>query len=208
MTRLEAISNPTKLRLVRHLERAGDGSLHELADAAGVHLNTVRQHVAELEEDGALVRVDGHRAGRGRPALRYRLAPDWTVPTTDFRGLAEVLAAALARHGATSDEIRAVGLEWGRYLLGRPGEHDIERELPMALEQLGFSARVDGDMLELAGCPCTLVLPDRPQIICELAIAATDGLLAGAGSPLRVAERIHDPERRSCSARLRAEVKA
>src|SRR3954452_7744678 len=157
MTRLDAVGNPTKLRLVRHLERVGDASLQELADAAEIHLNTVRQHVAELEGDGVLERASGLRLGRGRPRLRYRLASDWTVPTSDFRGLAEVLAAALARQGASADDVRAVGVEWGRYLLGRPGDHDMESELPLALEQLGFSARVAGDTLELSGCPCSLV---------------------------------------------------
>jgi predicted ArsR family transcriptional regulator len=204
MNRLEALSDPVRLRLVRHLERTGEASLQELADAAGVHLNTVRPHVAELEEDGALVRVAETPVGRGRPPLRYRLAPGWTLPSSDFRGLAEVLAASLAREGADSAQLRAVGEEWGRYLLGRPGSRDIERELPLALERLGFDACVERGMLKLAGCPCPLVLPDGPELICELAIAVADGVLAGAGSPLRVTRRHHDPERRVCTVQLHA----
>jgi predicted ArsR family transcriptional regulator len=202
MNRLEAVSDPVRLRIVRHLEKVGEAPLQELADAAGVHLNTVRAHIAELEADGALVRASMPPAGRGRPQIRYRLAPGWTLPSSDFRGLAEVLAAALARGGADAGQVRAVGEEWGRYLLGRPGHHDVERELPLALERLGFDARIEGGTLRLAGCPCPVVLPDRPELICELAIAVVDGVLAGAGSPLRAGRRAHDPKHRSCSARL------
>jgi predicted ArsR family transcriptional regulator len=202
MNRLELLSDPARLRIVRHLERHGDASMQELADAADVHLNTVRPHVADLEAEGALLRSTAAPSGRGRPPVRYRLAPGWTLPSTDFRGLAEVLAATLARGGATEEDVRAVGVEWGRYLLGRPGEHDLARDLPLALEQLGFSARVAGQTLELWGCPCPLVLPHRPELICELAIAVADGVLAGAGSRLRAGRRAHDPQRRACSAHL------
>jgi predicted ArsR family transcriptional regulator len=199
MARIDPLGNPTKLRLVRHLERSGDASLHDLAEAADVHLNTVRQHVAELESDGVIERVAGTPAGRGRPALRYRMVPGWTVPAHDYRGLAQVLAATLAHDGATKDELRAAGIEWGRHFRG---------ELPLALEQLGFEACVHGDTLELTDCPCPCMLSDRPDLICELAMAVTDGVLAGSGSPLRVAESFHDPDRRSCSAHLHTEVPA
>jgi predicted ArsR family transcriptional regulator len=199
---LEAISNPIRLRVVRHLEDGVEASLDELATAAGVHANTARAHVAALEADGAIERVSAEPAGRGRPPIRYRLAADWTLPSSDFRGLAEVLAAALARAGAGADDIRAVGLEWGRYLLGRPGDHDVERELPLALERVGFTARVEGRTLYLSGCPCPLILPDRPELICELATAVADGVLAGAGSSLRAGRRQHDPARRACCATL------
>jgi predicted ArsR family transcriptional regulator len=202
MNRLEALSDPTRLRIVQHLERHEDASPVELADAAGVHLNTVRPHLGELEAAGALVRTTAPPVGRGRPALRYRLAPDWTLPSSDFRGLAEVLAATLARGGAGTDDLHAVGVEWGRYLLGRPGDHDIARDVPLALEQLGFSAHVEGSTIELSGCPCPLVLPDRPQMICELAIAVAEGVLAGSGSGLRIGRSDHDPARRSCSIQL------
>src|SRR5437763_4930050 len=136
MTRLDAISDPVRLRLVRHLEVAHEASLQELADAAAVHLNTGRPHVVELEGAGVVDRVDVTPAGRGRPPQRYRLRADWALPTTDYRGLAELLAAAVARAGADRDEMRAIGLEWGRWLLGRPGEHSVQRDLPLALESL------------------------------------------------------------------------
>jgi predicted ArsR family transcriptional regulator len=201
-SRLEALADPVRLRIIRFLETHGATSLHDLADGAGVHLNTVRSHISALEAEGVVVRESGSSGLRGRPPLCYRLTDDWVLPTSDFRGLAELLAAALVRSGAGKRELRAMGREWGRFLLGRPGDHNVEDELPLALEQLGFDAHLDGDRLELSACPCSQVLPGRPDLICELATAVTDGLLAGAGSQVRVKERHHDPAARHCLVHL------
>lgn len=193
---------------VRHaiLRRAADGAatLPELAQAAGVHLNTARTHVAALEAAGALTTESRPPVGRGRPPLRYRLADDYALPTSDFRGLAELLATAVARTDASPEELHRVGEDWGRYLAGRPGTQELERVLPAALERLGFDARLEGEGRELvlSACPCRLVSPGRPELVCNLAIAVTEGVLAGCGSSLRVRERSHDPERRHCAAVL------
>jgi predicted ArsR family transcriptional regulator len=186
------------------LERAMEGSatLPQLAESAGVHVNTARVHVAALEEAGALQAEAAPPSGRGRPPTRYRLADDFTLPTTDFLGLAELLAAAVSRSGQSPAELRRLGRDWGRYLSGRPGAQALERVLPAALERLGFAARIDGNELILSACPCPLVAPDRPQLVCNLAIAVVEGVLAGSGSDMKVASSAHDPERRRCTAVL------
>ena len=45
---LDAVADPVRLRIVRHLAGEGSATLSELADATGVHLNTARAHVAAL----------------------------------------------------------------------------------------------------------------------------------------------------------------
>lgn len=177
-------------------------TLPELAEAAGVHLNTARAHAIALEEAGILRAEPGEPAGRGRPPFRYRLAGDFTLPTTDFRGLAELLAAAVARSGQSPAELRRLGQDWGRYLAGRPGAQTLERVLPAALERLGFAARIEHDELILSSCPCPLVSPDNPALLCGLAIAVAEGVLAGAGSDMRVADSMHDPVNRRCTVAL------
>lgn len=203
MSALDAIADPARLRMVRHLAEHGPANLATLAGAAGVHVNTARPDLVALVEAGTVQRETSAPVGRGRPSVHYRLADGWSPPTTDFRGLAELLAAVVLRAGQDEEAIRALGAEWGRFLLGRPGAPHVERELPAALERLGFEAEVSGQELRLSACPCPLVLPDRPELICELTIAVAEGLLAGSGSGLRVGRRHHDPARRSCAARLR-----
>jgi predicted ArsR family transcriptional regulator len=202
MSRLDTLADPVRLAIVRHLAERPGASLHDLAEAADVHVNTVRPHVAALEAEGTVERRRESPSGRGRPRAGYRLTGDWSPPTADFRGLAELLAAAVLRGNPSPAELRAVGREWGRYLQGRPGGHDVERDLPFALEQLGFEARVDGRALRLAACPCRLVLPDRPELVCELAAAVAEGVLVGSGSDVKLGGRSHDPERRRCSLEL------
>jgi predicted ArsR family transcriptional regulator len=203
MPRLDAIADPIRLRIVRHLADHPGASLPELAEAAGVHINTARPHAAALERAKVIQREPAAPSGRGRPRLGYRLRPGWSPPTADFRGLAELLAAAVLRIGPDADALRTVGEEWGRFLHGRPGGHDVHTDLPHALAQLGFEASVDGRTVQLRSCPCPLVLPDRPELVCGLATSVVEGVLSGSGSDMTVAGGSHDPERRRCALELR-----
>jgi DNA-binding transcriptional ArsR family regulator len=202
MSYLDAVADPVRLRIARCLAERGPATLPQLADAAGVHPNTARAHLAALREAG-VVSIESEPIPRGRPRARYALAPGWTPAEGGFRGLAEVLCAALLRSGASERELHELGVEWGRYLLGRPGPRGVEQELPRALESLGFQARASGRELHLSGCPCPLVSPEHPELVCGLADAVVEGILAGSGSKLKLARARHDPERRSCRVSLR-----
>jgi predicted ArsR family transcriptional regulator len=187
--------HPVRRRMV---ERAAESpaTLSDLAEAAGVHLNTARAHLSVLEGSGTLVPEQAPPGGRGRPPLHYRLADDFALPGP---GLAEVLAAAVMRSGQSADELRRVGVEWGRL---QGGSGDLEQTLPRALERLGFDAVFEDGELVLSACPCRLVAPGSPELVCNLAIAVAEGVLEGAGSGLRISSRSHDPARRHCSAAL------
>lgn len=180
------------------VERAAESpaTLSDLAEAAGVHLNTARAHLSVLEHAGTLVPEQTPPAGRGRPPLHYRLADDFALPGP---GLAELLAAAVLRSGQSADELRRVGVEWGRL---QGGSGNLEHALPRALERLGFDAVFEDGELVLSACPCRLVSPESPELVCNLAIAVVEGVLEGTGSSLRVSSRSHDPLRRRCSTAL------
>ena len=199
---LDAVADPVRLRIVRHLADGGSATLAELADVAGVHLNTIRAHVAALERADVLRSEQKAAAGPGRPATEYRLVDGWGLSSTDFLELAGLLAAALVRNAPDAEALRATGAEWGRYLVGRPGRRDVATELPRALERLGFHAVVSGETVRISGCPCAVVSPDHPEIVCALATGLVEGILAACGSPLRVAEHDNHPERRHCTVQL------
>src|SRR3954447_10429137 len=112
---LDAVADPVRLRIVRHLAENGYGTLSELAEAAGVHVNTVRAHVAALEEAGVLSSSQMAASGPGRPAAAYRLADGWGLSSTDFVDLAGLLAAALVRDRPDREGLEATGEDWGRY---------------------------------------------------------------------------------------------
>jgi predicted ArsR family transcriptional regulator len=199
---LDAVADPVRLRIVRHLAEHGSGTLGELAEAAGVHLNTVRAHVAALEEAGVLESEQKAASGPGRPASEYRLVDGWGLSSTDFLELAGLLAAALVRNHPDGATLRETGADWGRWLVGRPGRRDVGEELPRALERLGFHATVEGGLVRISGCPCAVVSPDHPEVVCGLATGLVEGVLAASGSGLRVAEHDANPRDRRCTLRL------
>jgi predicted ArsR family transcriptional regulator len=199
---LDAVADPVRLRIVRHLADWGSATLAELADAAGVHLNTIRSHVAALEEADVLASAQKAASGPGRPAVEYSLVDGWGLSSTDFLELAGLLAAALVRNSPDREALRATGADWGRYLVGRPGRRDVAVEVPRALERFGFQAAITGDRVEVSGCPCAVVSPDHPEVICALATGLIEGILAASGSGLQVSEHDNDPDRRRCTLRL------
>src|SRR4051812_43604485 len=199
---LDAVADPVRLRIVRHLADGGSATLTELAEAAGVHLNTIRTHVAALEAADVLQSAQKAAEGPGRPAVAYRLVDGWGLSSTDFLELAGLLAAALVRNAPDPETLRATGADWGRYLVGRPGRRDVATELPRALERLGFHAAMSGELVRITGCPCAIVSPDHPEVVCALATGLVEGVLAASASDLRVAEHDKHPERRRCTLRL------
>jgi predicted ArsR family transcriptional regulator len=199
---LDAVADPVRLRIVRHLAGEGSATLNELADTAGVHLNTIRSHVAALEQAGILESEQKAASGPGRPASEYRLVDGWGLSSTDFLELAGLLAAALVRTHPDRESLRETGADWGRWLVGRPGRRDVAEQVSRALERLGFHATVEGEVVRISGCPCAVVSPDHPEIVCGLATGLVEGVLAASGSALRVAEHDAHPEDRRCTLRL------
>jgi predicted ArsR family transcriptional regulator len=186
------------------LRRLADGraSVPELADAAAVHENTVRAHLAVLEEGGLVSSEPRPVTGPGRPAVQYRLTAEGERLDNDFVGLAELLAAVIGRTGTTREQLQDVGREWGRYLVGRPGRYDIRERVPQVLRRLGYDAQVVGGRVKLSGCPCPIVSADRPELICDLATGVLEGVLSATGAQQTVGERAHDPAARRCSVTL------
>src|SRR5215207_347053 len=162
---LEAVGHPVRLRVLERL-REGPASVPELADAAAVHENTVRAHVAVLEAGGIVAGEARAVAGPGRPTVQYRLTGDGERLEHDFLGLAELLAAVISRTGTTPQKLHEIGREWGRYLVGRPGRYDIDGRIPEVLRRLGWRAEVVDGRVRLSGCPCPVVCVDRPGLLC------------------------------------------
>ena len=206
--RLELLADRTRVRLLRTLAERGTVSVQELADAASVHLNTARARLNAMEEAGIVIRATAPARGRGRPTVRYRLAEGWRLPSTDYLGVAELLAAILLRVAPDEKHIQAIGRDWGRYLTGRPGIHQLDVEIPRAMERLGFDATVEEREVRLSGCPCPLIMPGRPEMLCHLVTAVIDGMHDSAGSELAVVDSRHDPQRRVCAVRLRRSARS
>ena len=203
-TRLEALADPVRLAIVRRLSGSKvSQSLTELSHAAHVHPNTARGHLSALVAARVVEREHVLSEGRGRPSVRYRLVRNWALPGGDLRELAALLAAIVLRDAQSDEERREVARGWGRHLAGAPGRRQYAGVLRRVLERLGVDAALSGQTLRLTACPCPLVAPDHPTLVCNLVTAAADGVLETCGAGVRIGECEHDPAQRSCRAELR-----
>jgi predicted ArsR family transcriptional regulator len=143
---------------------------------------------------------------RGRPRTIFSLRDGWALPDDGFRPLAELLAATLEGTDPDPRALRRLGVRWGRSSLTGRTPDDAQAELLRMLGRLGFDARIDGDRLDLGACPCPLISPNDPALVCKLVDAVVDGILEGSGGRIRARRRHHDPEQRSCSALLQLEA--
>jgi len=63
----------TRDRLLTHLKRTGQATVHDLEGALELSENAVRHHLARLLADGLIEDATPTRGAPGRPARRYRL---------------------------------------------------------------------------------------------------------------------------------------
>src|SRR3954466_9396402 len=92
---VDRAGEPVRARLVRRLSSSGPASLEDLANAAGVHPNTARAHLSDLEREGFVERSTHATHQPGRPRTLFSLHEGWTVPDDGFLAMAELLGAAL-----------------------------------------------------------------------------------------------------------------
>ena len=203
---IDAVADPVRARLVRRLASRGPASLDELANAAGVHPNTARTHLRALEAEGFVQRSTQGASAPGRPRTVFALRDDWTVPDDGFLAMAELLGAALGATKPDARTLRRLGARWGRKAVAGAAPDQARQELTRVLSRLGFDARIEGKRLILSGCPCPLISPESPALVCRLVDAVVDGILDGSGSGLSAVRHTHDPVARTCSAVLQLEA--
>jgi predicted ArsR family transcriptional regulator len=196
----ELVADPVRLALLRVLADREQASLAELADGAAVHPNTVRRHLEGLEDEGAVERVSSADPRRGRPRVYFRLAEGWSS-TEAPTGLAELLASLVQRLDPDPAELEEFGRQWGAFLASRPGRGAGMASAGAALEQLGYEVRTGGE-IELRGCPCPIISPDDPGLVCGLARSVAEGALRSSDDRTRLRSVSHDPRARRCTLRV------
>lgn len=142
----------------------------DLADALGMHVNTVRGHLDELIARGAVSATTAPAQGRGRPSLVFQVRiPDNRAIAQEYISLVEVLTEMVVGHTTPSpealDKAREIGRSWARRMADAGTEVSTVPEaldlLAGRLRDLGFDPTLvagdDGDStavdIHLQACP-------------------------------------------------------
>jgi predicted ArsR family transcriptional regulator len=204
---LKALGDETRYAMYRELARSTAAlSAQDLAEALGIHANTVRLHLERLREAG-LVDVEAvHRGTVGRPQHLYFLAAG--APALGFDPpahalLAGLLAALAERVGADAVDATETGRVWGADAGRRTRSRSCLRALEGELARLGFEpaaeaadgAHEGSTRIEFLHCPFRELAEAYPELVCNLHRGLCEGVVdsVGGGSVEEFAT-LYDPE--------------
>lgn len=190
-----ALSDWTRVTLLEELRQAPSPlDAQELAERAGIHVNTVRFHLEVLTRAGLVVSEVERRSRRGRPRRLWRATAD-AGPEAGYRMLAEALAGYLEHSAPDAEQLGLqIGSAWGARLVRADGaevEGGLHRVLGL-LARLGFSpelAEVGGrSRINLHHCPFLEVASGNRRLVCSAHLGLLRGALAEVGAPVTVSD--------------------
>jgi predicted ArsR family transcriptional regulator len=185
---LKALGDETRFAMYRELAGSTTPlSAQELADALGLHANTVRLHLERLREAG-LVDVEAiHRGTVGRPQHRYSLsagAPGLGFDPPAHALLAGLLAAMAEQMGADAEAAASTGRAWGREAGRRTPSRTCLDSLAAELARLGFEPAADEDLgpdgtarIDFLHCPFRELAEAYPELVCNLHRGLCEGVV-------------------------------
>ena len=142
----------------------------ELSELTALHPNTVRAHLARLEDAG-LVRSQAEQSGRrGRPRVVFSATPAPAGEEEGYRVVADALADALLRRNAGAEPVeKVVGL----------------------LDELGFAPQLepedDGGRILMRRCPLLHEGGPDTTVLCPAHLGLIEDVLAELGAAEEVA---------------------
>lgn len=193
------VTAPRRAALLGVLRRRGPMAAAELALAVGLHVNTAREHLRVLVEEGYAERDRGAPDGRGRPRMRYRAVPEAaagpaTAPAPEpARSARDALVRALldgygVAGGDPAETARAYGRRAAAALEVPPGAADDQLgALTAHLAELGFDPlpAPEADAVVLRACPLLDLARERPDVVCALHLGLAQGVLDRTAGPVR-----------------------
>jgi predicted ArsR family transcriptional regulator len=179
--------------------RAADAplSITAVADELSIHPNTARFHLEALVRTGQVEPVETDRTKPGRPPLMFRAVPGMDpAGPRDYRMLAGILAAELARQPNPARRAVAAGSTWATQhtdaSAARSRKAAADR-LTSLLADLGFApqkrsgAKGIGE-IGLHNCPFLELAQSRRDVVCPVHFGLMNGALAAWDAPITVSE--------------------
>ena len=178
------LTQRSRVLLLHAIQRAPGRRLQELAAETGLPVNTARDHLRVLEDEGLIVSAPVETGRRGRPPLGW----------SPVRQAEHSPAAERRVQGARERGAALRGLDPSldhRSELGAEAVHQLDA-LYEHLEDTGMEPEIDEQNLTVGLLPClyeTLMDSDQP-VVCSVHARLVQAQLEQAGGPLEL-RRLH-----------------
>ncbi|GAA0035276.1 MULTISPECIES: helix-turn-helix domain-containing protein [Brevibacterium] len=183
-TDYRGLTEPNRVRLLGAVQEHPDRSLKELAEAVGLHVNTVRDHLGVLIAEGLVSSRPRPCGTRGRPPTVYRAVDDAQMNPAARKRIDEArrLGPVLRRIGMSCrpQRVRDLGEDAG----------DQFETLFEHLDDSGLEPVADETELRvsLAACPHLQLDGDERTMACAVHARLLRDILAQVPGPLTIDE--------------------
>jgi len=189
---LKTLGDDTRYAIYQELASSAQPlATAEIAEAMGLHPNTVRPHLERMREAGLVEVRTGAPTGVGRPQHRYSLAAEAPAPAPEppsYPMLAGMLVELAERTGVSGEAAAVVGREQGRVDAATyAAAPSCLEALVDRLDRLGFEPSVAADasgetaVIAFAQCPFRDLAEAHPDLVCALHRGLVEGFVAEMG---------------------------
>ena len=181
----------------------GAATVAEVSAATGLHLNTVREHLEALVDQGLAARGRLEPQGRGRPASTYEYAPLADVLSPGHGLMTNAVIDYVAATFGAGEEVARhaydAGRQWGREIVERglggtkEGVGALDAVVSL-LDDAGFDPRVTTGSVpgsaaqtpevRLLRCPVLTLARTHPELVCQAHQGMVDECLTLGAGPL------------------------
>ncbi len=184
ITDYRGLTESSRLKLLHAVQRQPGQTLKALAAAADLHVNTARDHLRVLEDEGLLYRVPIDTGRRGRPPMEYH--------PVEHRDDSEIARQRAAEASARGEILRRISPELDH---GQALDDEALHQLDVLYEHLddaGMDPVIDSAALTVGVRPCIYQnqLESECPIVCAVHAKLVRQQLEQVDGPLTL-RRLH-----------------
>ena len=182
------LGHPSRARVLSCLAARGEPTRVEaLASELGLHPNTVRLHLEELEAAGFVRRRTVAPEGPGRPPQEWSTIGGALPIRSAYQALSRWLLQGLEESEMGPLEIRETGRSIGRDMAAGREPEDAVEALGALVSALGFQPTYDAEArFSLRNCSFRAAAEQNPALVCSLHHGIVEGFTAAIDPGARV----------------------